>query len=438
MTTDAGDAGGRLIPELSLESGRWGPPTGEAERHAWRKAADLVTAEVLASGATILMPNAAAEIPAGVERGSLYNGYSGTCLFLAIAARALRCDSARNLAMRLLPTLEPPAVTTASGALVGPLSLALAWRRLAPILAEPDLLSRAVDLALRHGAPSASRHDLASGNAGSVMVLLDLRAALAPGDARGARLLQLAERCAEEMLRHRMATDGLPATIPPRTDAMPLTGFAHGASGIALALCLLFAENGEREVLRAAASTLDFERALFRHDIRAWPISPDEPNIRPNGWCYGGPGIALARAAILFVLGGQILPQVVGDLRLALEVLWQAPAVPLDHLCCGMLSRVESLRVIAGLLRDERLELAAGAMATWTLRAAKRRGGFGLGGRTPEEDLTLFQGLPGIGYSLLRLLSADDNLSPSALLPFELAAASPMNSSSNEGATYVW
>lgn len=422
MTINAGGVG-RLFPDLSLETGRWGTPAGKATRGAWRQVADLVTAEVLASSASLLVPDAGIDDLGGAMRGSLYSGYSGTCLFLALAARALCCDSAHDLAVRLLPTFELSEGISASGALVGPLSLALAWRLLAPVLGQSALIDRAVDLALRHAAPSISQHDLVSGNAGTVLVLLDLRAALPPRDTRGAYLLRIAERCGEEMLRHRVALKGLSATIPARTGEEPRTGFAHGASGIALALSLLFAENGEGEVLRAVASALDFERELFRRDIGVWPVSRDEPNVVPNGWCYGAPGIAVSRAAILLVLGKQILPEIVDDLRLALEVLWRAPAVPLDHLCCGMLSRVESLRVVSSLLRDERLELAAGAIATWTLRAAKRRCGFSLGGRTPEENLTLFQGLPGIGYALLRLLSAESDRSPSVLLPFELATA---------------
>jgi lantibiotic modifying enzyme len=388
-------------------------PTTDAARKAWTQTTDLITAEVIAHEATLL----GHPVPGVTSRGHFYNGWLGTALFLAVAGR--RHPAARDLAVRLLSSFEaPPAEEPPTpGAYMGPLSLALGYQRTADILGDPELKDRSLDLVLRWGSPSDSQHDVITGNAGTIIVLLGCRAALPAHDIRRDRLLSVAEACAAEILRNRVQIDGLPATFPSDSGGNVRTGFTHGAAGIALALFLLFAETGDPELHRSASSALAFERALFRHDASAWPTSLAKPDNLLSGWCYGAPGIALARAATLRVLAESgPSPEIFSDLQLALEAIWHAPATPVDHLCCGMFSRVEALRAIASMLGDERPRRAAGNMATWILRAVKARHRFGLGGSSPEENLTLFQGLPGIGYSLLRLID-DEDRSPSVLLP---------------------
>jgi lantibiotic modifying enzyme len=409
--TDLGT--GDLFAGLDREPGRWGMPETGAARKAWAQTADLMTAEVMGHEATLLGP----PLPGVTSRSHFYNGWLGTAFFLAVASR--RHSAARDFAVRLLSSFEAPSAEEppALGAYMGPLSLALGYQRTADILGDPELKDRSLDLVLRWGSPSDSHHDVITGNAGTIIVLLGCRGALPAHDIRRDRLLSVAEACAAEILRNRVQIDGLPATFPSDSGGNVRTGFTHGAAGIALALFLLFAETGDPELHRSASSALAFERALFRHDAHAWPTSLEKRDNLLTGWCYGSPGIALARAATLRVLAESgPPPEVFSDLQLALEALWHAPATPVDHLCCGMFSRVEALRAIASMLGDERPRRAAGRLATWVLRAVKARHRFGLGGASPEENLTLFQGLPGIGYSLLRLLDEDDR-SPSVLLP---------------------
>jgi lantibiotic modifying enzyme len=414
MTIDR-DAGDDLFSGLDMESGRWGPPPTEATRGAWVQAVDLLLEEILAREAMLF-----GQPPSdGPWRCNLYNGYPGTAIFLAAAGRARRNDTALDLAGRLVRSFEVALSqeVPASGAFVGPLSLAIGYRQIGCILGDVDLQERACSLVTRWGQPSSSRHDVIAGNAGTILALLDCRAVLSPQDPRRPQLLRLAESCAEQILRHSIRIDRLPACCPPETGTTPRTGFAHGASGIALALFLLFAETGEPELYRGTCEALAFERALFDGELRSWAVSPEDPKNRPNGWCYGAYGIALARAAIFGVrFRCGLPPGVVSDLRVALQVGWRASPVPLEHLCCGMFSRVEALRLLSSMLGDERPRRAAEAIATWALRAVKARRGFSLGGTSAEENLTLFQGLPGVAYALLRLLEVDDR-SPSALLP---------------------
>lgn len=401
-----------------FQPGRWGQYPIEAQRRAWTQTVDLILAEILSQEATLF---ASSSLDAS-WRSNLYNGYLGTALFLAAGGRARQNDSAVELARRLLSSFKAPLpdVTPVSGAFVGPLSLALGYRQIAGILGQSDLFDHATDLAVQWAKPSSSHHDVISGNAGTILAVLDLRKDLPPDDTRRSELLRTAEACAEGILRHGVRVDGLPVACPSETGAIPQTGFAHGASGIALALFLLFLENAESEIHRFACGALEFERALFSTDLRSWPTSPAELNSRPNAWCFGAPGIALARAAILRAFPERDSPAgVVDDFRTALDVLWQAVPVPLEHLCCGMFSRVEAFRALSVLFEDERLYDAAAAIATWSLRAVKARRRFALGGETVEERLTLFHGLPGVGYALVRLMEREDS-SLSVLLPVSL------------------
>src|SRR5262249_36095876 len=83
----------------------------------------------------------------------------------------------------------------------------------------------------------------------------------------------------------------------------PLTGFSHGAAGVAWALTELGAVSGEERFLRAALAGIAYERSLFLPEVGNWPdlrldFSHDaDARSIPCGlaWCHGAPGIALGR-----------------------------------------------------------------------------------------------------------------------------------------------
>jgi lantibiotic modifying enzyme len=122
-----------------------------------------------------------------------------------------------------------------------------------------------------------------------------------------------------------------------------------------------------------------------------------------SAWCNGAIGIGLARARWTH-LG----PEVAADHAAALTALDRPDGV-LDHLCCGNFGRVE-LCLTSG-SRDD-----AERRAARLCRRSSSHGGFGLAAEaaTNVQHASLFRGISGIGYELLRLIRPD--VVPSVLL----------------------
>jgi lantibiotic modifying enzyme len=137
-------------------------------------------------------------------------------------------------------------------------------------------------------------------------------------------------------------------------------------------------------------------------------------------WCHGAPGIALSRV----LLPGELLDAAAReDLTIAIETTATAPPGRFDHLCCGRLGRADILLTAGRRLRNQSLEHAGHALAAPVAERVLALGR--LGARTAgfEWRVTLpgfFEGLAGIGYTLLRF-TAPARL-PS-ILAFELPAA---------------
>jgi lantibiotic modifying enzyme len=81
----------------------------------------------------------------------------------------------------------------------------------------------------------------------------------------------------------------------------PLTGLAHGASGIGLALIEAGVALDDDELVDAGARDLRYEAEVFDEEAGNWPDFRDTVTF-PSfmlGWCAGAPGIGLARVQAL-------------------------------------------------------------------------------------------------------------------------------------------
>jgi lantibiotic modifying enzyme len=93
--------------------------------------------------------------------------------------------------------------------------------------------------------------------------------------------------------------------INVRLKGETLTGFSHGAAGVAYALLKLFAVTQQEEFLGAACEGIGYERSVFIPDVRNWPdlrklvqVQEGIPISYVSGWCHGATGIGLARLGI--------------------------------------------------------------------------------------------------------------------------------------------
>lgn len=324
----------------------------------------------------------------------LYGGGTGVALFLAALAAVHGGDEHRELARSACRPVEKVLASAdvdkllrreTLGVCSGLGSVVFGLTAAARLLGDSELH----DLALRSARQvtperiAADRTlDVEGGAAGALLALL----ALYDLDARP-WILERAAACGRHLVAAASPAAGGRGMAWRGGDGRQLTGFAHGASGIALALLRLSRSVDDDRLPAAAAAGFEFERRRLDRKAGAWGAAG------LAAWCHGAPGVALARAAALG-LGSD--PELVEDLEIALEMTERQPLGTDDSLCCGNLGRVEILLTAGEILGRRDLVAAAHARAAALLRRS----------RTAAEDGLhpgFFRGASGIGYSWLRL-----------------------------------
>jgi type 2 lantibiotic biosynthesis protein LanM len=304
---------------------------------------------------------------------SIYKGRRGIALFLA--ALAAETGDARYADAARAAVREPSHDSTSLGIDGDAASAVYALTRMSGLLGDPSLLDDAhrATVAITAEAIEADRaYDVMSGCAGALLALCALQR-VAPSREIASRIDACARKLADAPLR--------------------LTGFSHGAAGIALAL-------------RRAAFDVDAQRVVAwetshylaeQHNWRDLRESNGEPM---TSWCHGAPGIALSRIAASM-----------DDEHLdaALDTTLACGTDSFDHVCCGNFGRIEVL-LVASRTRPSLREVATSRAKALVERAA-REGGYRTSSRAAGGsvlfDPVFFQGMSGIGYQLLRLARPD-------------------------------
>jgi len=135
-----------------------------------------------------------------------------------------------------------------------------------------------------------------------------------------------------------------------------LTGFSHGAAGMAAALARLAQVCGEGRYAEAAQRAVAYERSFYVAEQNNWPDfrNNNQPNEFMATWCHGAPGILLSRL-ILQAAGvadgdtGAELEAARASTFANLERLSSAGARAASHLCCGVFGLSSLLRLDAAL-----------------------------------------------------------------------------------------
>jgi type 2 lantibiotic biosynthesis protein LanM len=350
---------------------------------------------------------------------NLYDGAGGIAMFLAAVHKVTGDGAYRDLALGALRPLRrdlryfgnQALQYDALGAATGLGSMVYTLVRSAQLLAEPDLLADAelvAALISRERIESSVRLDVLSGVGGAILGLLALH-----GSDRGGDALERAILCGHRLLAARITSNATPGTSPGgyppayRTWAAlggeQLTGFSHGAAGIAYAMLRLHAVTGEEAFREAAAEAIAYEDSTFELDRGLWPdLRPGAPAESVNGWCNGAPGIGLARLGGLSQL---VTEKIQVDLRIALQATQQRGDRGRDNVCCGTMGRAEILLTAGRRLGDSRLEEQARLLASQVVARARQSGSFQLFAPMTQGFYHpgFFQGTSGVGYVLLHL-----------------------------------
>lgn len=346
----------------------------------------------------------------------LYNGVCGVAVFLAAVARVTGLGSLRSLALAALAELREDLRAPDAGKRLGHLdiggasglgSIVYGLLCCGRLLADPELLEdsrRAAALFDEERLAADDRFDVMRGAAGAILALSALHEAC-PGD----ELRRLVHDCGDHLLSHRCEVSQGPRSWRTLGDE-PRTGFAHGAAGIAYALLRAGRLCGEITFEKAAVEAIAFEDALFSQEDGDWKIHAPGGGAQPalmTTWCNGAPGIGLARLQGRDVLDTD---QTREDLRRALEATRTSLGKGADFLCCGELGRLELLGTAGDAMGKPELREEALRHAAWVVRRARRRGSYLLSRALPAgvNDYSLFTGISGIGYQLLRLTHPED------------------------------
>lgn len=243
-------------------------------------------------------------VPLGLD---LYGGLSGVAFFLANLGAISKEKRYTVLARTTLRTIrerlrEHPLQAFPIGAFDGLGGITYLLTHLAVLWNESELLVEANKITenLDTLIPYDSKFDVTAGSAGCIMVLKALHHVLP-----SKRILSTAIKCGEHLMQHAQPVQNGVAWLPYFPAKGPLTGLAHGASGIAWTLLELAELSGEKRYSKLALEAFKYEEALFSRDKRNWPdlrerygdgqLGEDEKQVFMAGWCHGAPGIALTR-----------------------------------------------------------------------------------------------------------------------------------------------
>ena len=181
----------------------------------------------------------------------------------------------------------------------------------------------------------------------------------------------------------------------------PISGAIHGMSGIAESLLMADLRLGSTEFKKDAQDALSFEDACFDEKLGCW-IDRRVPGTRTPaiGNCYGpeGMGIICSHLKDAGIMNGLTMR----ISKNAGTAVYRPDLHSLDHLCCGNMSCV-----------DYYLETGdpdtAGIILAQIVKDAKERGGYSLGFAdcVSNNNVTLYYGLAGIGYELIRYTDRD-------------------------------
>ena len=355
---------------------------------------------------------------------SLFTGRIGVCLFLAALAKttgdskykniALAAASSLNYSLEKIEAYKKPGL-----GIIGVGGIIYSLVKISHFINEPQLINKAQDLA-RLITPEVIAHDnkldIIFGVAGAIPGLLSLYQ-----ETKDKSILDTAITCGNHLLSKQTGTYPKAWITLAEARNKPMTGFSHGASGIALSLLRLYATTSDTAYLEAAKERIEYERSVFDKSLRRWPdfgLSKKENQLDiMYAWCNGSPGIGLARLDSLPTIQTE---ETYTDIKIALDMTQKYELFngsrDVNYLCCGNSGRTELFVLAFQKLNNQDWLTFARQSIALTIARAKENEAYSFLPHLFNSVLSpsLFKGSAGIGYQFLRL--ANPRLLPSVLI----------------------
>lgn len=337
----------------------------------------------------------------------LYSGSPGVILALAwlgrVSGEARYVEAARRALETLKPRIDRAAADLKGvGAFHGWGSLIYTFTHLGALWNDPALFAAAEGFVERLPPliDDDAELDVIGGSAGCLGTLLSLHR-VHPSR----RTLDAATRCGEHLLRTATPMSEGIGWLTKVAASTPMAGFSHGCSGMAWALGELWGVTGDERYRNAAIEAVRYERSRFVPAAGNWPRPESAPAEKEDrtalsvAWCYGAPGIGLARLRLLQKMEHSLLRE---DLSAAVKTTLSQGFGTNHSLCHGALGNLDFLMQAEGALEDPALHDELARLKGAILDSMASDGwlcGLPLGVESPS----LLYGLAGICYGLLRL-----------------------------------
>jgi lantibiotic modifying enzyme len=289
--------------------------------------------------------------------------------------------------------------------LARPKLVSTAWKRLRQVCAQPI---RDYEV------------DVVSGVASAIPVLLRLARTHREGFLR-----QAAVRAGDFLLGKARQQDNAWAWAGPGTQ-VPMTGYAHGAAGVALALLQLYQDTNNPAYYKGAMMGFSFERLHYNAQLQNWPdfrgytdatiaTTSRDALAYSDAWCHGAAGIALSRLRAWQLTGDESFRQ---EAEAALTTTHQGiytlvtnpTGQPNFSLCHGLAGNADVLLESSLVLGNDLHRQVAQSAGNYGLekhhhhRLQWPSGVTDPAGQVPNGEAPgLMLGLAGTGYFYLRL-----------------------------------
>lgn len=347
-------------------------------------------------------------LPLGID---LYGGLSGVALFLAYLGSVTGEERYGLLARSALVTVEHEvasnnAMYKSVGGFSGLGGVVYAMTHIGRLMNLPSLLDEA-DALIELLPPLIDEDellDIIGGTAGCLASLIAFYDCTSSGKA-----LDVARKCGDRLIAKAVRTETGVGWKSSSSQKRPLTGFSHGAAGIAWALFALAQRTGERRFQDAGWEAIAYERSLFVPGVDNWPDlrEPETEGIETTAaepgysttWCHGAPGIGLSRICLL---GNGDDNAVRLELDAAVRTTLSQGFGYNHSLCHGDLGNLELLLQASRALDDPTLNSELWRITSGVLEGVNRYGWL-CGVPMQVETPGLMCGLAGIGYGLLRI-----------------------------------
>ncbi|HET9167610.1 MAG TPA: type 2 lanthipeptide synthetase LanM family protein, partial [Candidatus Angelobacter sp.] len=309
----------------------------------------------------------------------LYGGSSGIILALAYLG-SFGFSKFTDLARRALNTLRTRLEHSSEhmrsiGAFDGWGGIIYMLSHLAALWQDEELISyanRMVDR-LPELVSKDKSLDIIGGSAGCIGALLALDRTSASD-----KTLAVAVQCGDLLISKAQPMEHGAAWFNSIETVKPITGFAHGAAGIAWALLELAARTGNQKYKDAAINAMEYEHAQYSSVLGNWTDAPVEDataakyDVGPSmAWCHGAPGIGLARLAALKRINHPLAHQ---DLQNAVQATLNYGPGQNHSLCHGDLGNLDFLLQTAEVTGSPELALKVDAWTSQILASMEKYG----------------------------------------------------------------